>query len=224
MVGSARTRGTLLRVDAQLVHVGGATRGATALAMEAGTPAELVQGIDRRLRRELDVPGAAARLTISRSPEALAAFHRAGEHLARGDTLQAEPELEQAVAADPEFGAAWYKLAEVCEAAGKRERALTAVDRAIATLAGSDRLAALARARQARLRGEPEAALQVLRGLVDRFPNDLETAVALADAYGQSGKLTEARQVLAGVVTAAPNHPRAWFLLGKYAILAGESR
>ncbi|HKQ61054.1 MAG TPA: tetratricopeptide repeat protein [Candidatus Polarisedimenticolaceae bacterium] len=225
VVGSARARGPLLRVDAELIRARpGGDAAASPIAVEADSPGALVQGVGRDLRLRLDVPAPRSVAPVSDSPEALAAFDRAREFLARGDAVLAEPELERAVAADPGFGAAWYRLAEACEATGKRERAVDAADRAVSALAGSDRLAALAQARQASLRGDPERAQQILQQLVDRFPGDVDTAVALAVAYGQSGQLTEARQLLERVVAQAPNHPTGWFLLGKYSILAGESR
>jgi tetratricopeptide (TPR) repeat protein/TolB-like protein len=226
VVGSARARGDLLRVDAQLVRVAGAgVRGGSAIAEEAGTPGALVQALGRDLRVRLDLPAQDAAVPASDSPAALAAFHNGMELLSRGDAVLAEPLFEQAVAADPGFGAAWYRLAEACEAAGKHERALEAADRATAALAGIDcRLAVLAQARQASLRGDPQKAQQLLGGLVDRFPEDLDSTVALAEAYGQSGDFGHAREVLQRIVAKAPNHPRAWYLLGKYSILAGESR
>jgi tetratricopeptide (TPR) repeat protein/TolB-like protein len=226
VVGSARARGPLLRVDAQLVRVGKpGGRTSTPIAGEAATPGALVQTLGRDLRRSLDVPAPATAAPVSESPEALAAYDRGTELLARGDAVLAEPELEKAVAADPAFGAAWYKLAEARDAAGKTERALEAADRAVAALSGHEsRLAYLAQARQASLRGDPEVAQQVLSRLVDRFPGDLDSAVALADAYGQSGQLSQAQRMLERVAAEAPNHPRALYLLGKYSILAGESR
>jgi tetratricopeptide (TPR) repeat protein/TolB-like protein len=225
VAGSARARGDALRVDAQLVHVAGSGgRPPTSIAEEAASPGALVDAISRDLRKSLDVPPPASSIPESASPEALAAFHSGSAMLARGDAVLAEPVLEKAVAADANFGAAWSKLAEACETIGKRDRALEAADRAVATLSGNDRLAALAQARQAGLRGDPDAAQKVLSTLVERFPGDLDAAVALADAYGQSGRFSEAKDVLVKVVGTSPNHPRAWYLLGKFSILAGESR
>jgi tetratricopeptide (TPR) repeat protein/TolB-like protein len=226
VVGSARARGTLLRVDAQLVPVGTpGGRTSKPITGEATTPGALVQTLGRDLRRSLDIPAPETPAPVSESPEAVAALDRGSELLARGDALLAEPELEKAVAADPGFGAAWYKLAEAREAAGKSERALEAADRAVAALKSSEsRIAFLAQARQASLHGDPELAQQILSRLVDRFPGDLDSAVALAEAYGQSGQLSQARQVLERIAAEAPNHPRALYLLGKYSILAGESR
>ena len=226
VVGSARARGDALRVDAQLVRVGTTSAGKpAAIAEEAKTPGALVTAIGQDVRRSLDLPTPEVAAPESASPVALAAFHKGTELLARGDAVLAEPALEAAVAADPAFGAAWYRLAEACDATGKGERAVEAADRSVAALSGSNgRLASLALARQASLKGDPEKAQQLLGALVARYPGDVETAVALADAYGESGRLAEARQVLEKVVAEAPNHPRGWYILGKYSILAGESR
>jgi tetratricopeptide (TPR) repeat protein/TolB-like protein len=225
VVGSARAHGGLLRVDGQLVALSGAGHRDAAIAGEAGTPGALVTAIGSEVRQHLSVPAPETAAPVSESPDALAAYHRGNELLSRGDAVMAEPVLEQAVAADPSYAAAWYRLAEARETAGHREKAQEAADRAVAALGGSDsRLASLAKARQASLRGEPEQAQQLLSRVVERFPEDLDTAVALADAYGQAGQLSQAGQVLERVVATAPHHPRAWYLLGKYSILAGESR
>ena len=226
VVGSARTRGELLRVDAQLVHVGTASGGnATTIAEEANAPGLLVQQIGRDVRRKLDIPPPETAAPLSESPEALAAFLKGSELLARGDAVLAEPQLEQAVASDPSFAAAWYRLSETAETTGKHDRAVEAAEHAVDVLQGNQsRLALLAQARRASLGGDPGKAQSILKTLVDRFPEDVDTAVALADAYGQSGELGQAQQVLTRVVASAPNHPRAWYLLGKYSILAGESR
>ena len=225
LVGSARARGEVLRVDAQLVRVGGAGGNTARIEEEAQTPGALVAAIGRDIRSRLDVSAPDVAVPLSESPEALAAFHRGSELLARGDAVLAEPELERAVAADPAFGGAWTKLAEACASNGKRERALEAIDRAVKALGGGEgRLASLALARKAGLEGDPERAGQLLSKLAENFPDDLETAVALADAYAQSGRLNDAQHVMQRVVAKSPNHPRGWFLLGKYAILGGDSR
>jgi tetratricopeptide (TPR) repeat protein/TolB-like protein len=226
VVGSARTRGDLLRVDAQLVRVGkGAGGKSTTIAEEASAPGLLVQKLGRDLRGSLDVPAPETEAPLSSSAGALAAFHKGADLLARGDAVLAEPSLEQAVAADPSFAAAWYRLSEAAETTGKHERAVEAAEHAVGVLQGNQsRLGLLARARQASLGGDLARAQAILKQLVDRFPEDLDTAVSLAEAFGQSGELGQAQQVLARVAAAAPNHPRAWYLLGKYAILAGDSR
>ncbi len=223
VVGSARARGDLLRVDAQLVRFGALAR-PVPISDEAGSPGALVASLSRDVRKTLDLPTPPTVVPVSEVPQALAAFHKASELLARGDSVLAEPALEEAVKADPGFGVAWYKLAEVCETNGKRDRATEAIGHAVTALGASDRLGALAQARQASLRGDPERAQQVLSELLSRYPADVDSAVALADAYGQAGRLSEARQTLERVVAAAPNHPRGLFLLGKYSILAGDSR
>src|SRR6185436_16102877 len=119
---SARARGDRLRVDAQLVRVAGTgSNGPVAIAEEAGTPGALVSAIGRDLRQSLDVPAQEGATPGSESPAALAAFHNGTELMSRGELVLAEPVLERAVAADPAFGAAWYRLAETCEASGRHE-------------------------------------------------------------------------------------------------------
>lgn len=226
VVGSARSRGGVLRVDARLVSLGaGSVVHATALSSEAEKPGPLVEELARAIRAELAVPVPAEAGPISDTPAALAAYDRGSRLLSRGDAVLAVPELRAAVAVDPAFGTAWLRLAEACEGAGQTESALEAADHAVLSLGGNEsRLSYLARARQAMLRGQPEAAEGILRELVKRFPGDLEAAVGHAEALARGGQLGEAIQVLERVTVVAPNHPKAWFLLGKFAILSGDSR
>ena len=226
VVGSARSRGGVLRVDARLVALGPGGVGRTmAISSEAEKPGALVEELGRAIRASLDVPVPADAGSISNSPAALSAYERGSRLLLRGDAVLAVPELRGAVAADPGFGLAWLRLAEACEGTGQTECAQEAVDHAVGSIGGSEsRLGYLARARQAMLRGRPEAAEGTLRELVKRFPGDLEAAVAHAEALARGGQLVEAMQELQQVTQHSPNHPKAWFLLGKFAILSGDSR
>jgi len=129
------------------------------------------------------------------------------------------------VASDAGYSAAWVQLARAREALGRRDAALAAARRAVASL-GSDgsRSAYEARAVEARLMGRPEKAQEILARLVARYPEDAEARVELAEAYGEQGSLDRAMAALLGVVRLAPHHPRAWYLLGKYSIQAGNAR
>ncbi|MBT8144360.1 MAG: tetratricopeptide repeat protein, partial [Gammaproteobacteria bacterium] len=86
------------------------------------------------------------------------------------------------------------------------------------------RSALQARAFDAALDGNFEQTQLLLQQLIDRFPSDLPSGVALAEAYGDEGRFEQANAILRGIVADDPNHPRAWFLLGKYAIQSGDSR
>ena len=79
-------------------------------------------------------------------------------------------------------------------------------------------------ARRALLDGDPAEAERLLAGLVARYPGDVELLVALAAARGEGGQLDEARATLVRATALDPKHPRAWYLLGKYAIQSGDAR
>ncbi|HVT56803.1 MAG TPA: tetratricopeptide repeat protein [Thermoanaerobaculia bacterium] len=95
----------------------------------------------------------------------------------------------------------------------------------MATLGGArSRLAYDARAQEALLEGKPELARDILRQLLEAYPQDLEARLELAEACGQLGDLEAAIATLREVVRLDPNHPRAWFLLGKYTIQKGDPK
>ncbi|MFY9822365.1 MAG: tetratricopeptide repeat protein, partial [Thermoanaerobaculia bacterium] len=161
----------------------------------------------------------------SRAPLALAGFARGVASLARGDALAAVPALESAVAVDPHYSAAWVQLAKAREALGRGGPALEAARKGVETLsAGESRAAYEARAVEARLLGRPERAQEILGHLLSRYPDDVEVRTELAEAFGEQGSLDRAVSSLEAAVRLAPHHPRAWFLLGKYSILAGNAR
>jgi serine/threonine protein kinase/Tfp pilus assembly protein PilF len=165
-----------------------------------------------------------APLTTS-SPEALRDYSQGIEHLRRRDDAAAVPVLERAVAADPGFTAAWIGLARARSSLGQSREAVDAAQRAVASLGpGSGRFSWEARALEERLRGEPEKARKILSELVARSPQDLAARVDLAEACGEAGDLKAAIDHLQKVTAADPDHPRAWFLLAKHSILAGDSR
>jgi tetratricopeptide (TPR) repeat protein/predicted Ser/Thr protein kinase len=176
-----------------------------------------------RGRFELAATGASA--ATPKTPAAFAAFAEGAAKLTAGDLDAAVERLETAVAAEPASSAAWLRLAEALEGAGYDERALAAAERAVAALEGSNsRLALEARARHAVLLGEPERARTFLAELARRFPNDVDLAVATAEAAGELGDLDAAERELARAVALDAQHPRAWYLRGKYSILAGNAR
>ncbi|HEX4959823.1 MAG TPA: tetratricopeptide repeat protein, partial [Thermoanaerobaculia bacterium] len=103
--------------------------------------------------------------------------------------------------------------------------ALEAARKGVETLgAGESRAAYEAQAVEARLLGRPERAQEILGRLLARYPDDVEVRVELGEAFGEQGSLDRAISSLEAAVRLAPHHPRAWFLLGKYSILAGNAR
>ena len=229
--GRVRAAGGRLRIDLSLLATD--LPDASAQPFYAETAPEeafrLIDQLGAMLRQRLAVPPAAssgkAETIASRSPAALAAYATGRACLLRGDTLAAVGHLEKAVASDPGFSAAWMQLARARDELGRREGAREAARRAVETLApGESRGAFEARALEARLAGHPEKAQEILARLVQRYPADAETRVALAEAYGQQGSLDRATAALTEAVRLAPHHPRAWYLLAKFSILAGDAR
>jgi tetratricopeptide (TPR) repeat protein len=226
--GRVVAAGNRLRIDVSLLTTDPPGLPAAAFHAEAGPEDtfHLIEELGRTLRQQLAVPPPpAAEPAASRSLPALADFARGVASLERGDALAAVPALERAVAADPRYSAAWVQLAKAREALGRGQPALEAARRGVETLtAGESRAAYEARAVEARLLGRPERAQEILGRLLARYPDDVEVRVELGEAFGEQGSLDRAISALEKAVRLAPHHPRAWFLLGKYSILAGNAR
>ena len=224
--GRVHAAGNVLRIDLSLLTTDPPGVPAAAFHAEAG-PDEtfrLIEQIGTSLRQQLAVPPLTLEPAASRSPPAVADFARGVASLTRGDALAAVPALESAVAADPRYSAAWVQLAKARETLGRGGPALEAARRGVETLRGGESRAAYeARAVEARLLGRPERAQEILGHLVERYPDDVELRVELAEAFGEQS-LDRAISALEAAVHLAPHHPRAWFLLGKYSILAGNAR
>jgi tetratricopeptide (TPR) repeat protein len=232
VTGTLRAAGNRVRLEARLLDAerpAAAGRPADPLSAETVVAADLFEAVGalgRELRRRLEVrPPATPDPVRSASPAAMAAYARGMEALLADEPLAAAPALEEAVAADPSFGAAWLRLAAAREELGHHDEALEAARAARRELgAGGGRLALEARARAAALAGEPERARETFAALVAAYPHDGEARLALAEAFGEEGRFREARETLEALVAEEPDHPRAWYLLGKFAVLAGDSR
>ncbi len=229
VTGSLRAVGGRVRADLRLVAADLPDLPSEQVAAERGRAEEvldLVAELGRALRARLTVePVPEASEVASAVPAAAAAYAEGVGHLLRGEPLKAAPVLERATAADPAFAAAWVRLAHTQQALGHDDRALAAVRQALGRLQGSrSRLASEARALEARMAGDPERARRLQEELVARYPNDLEARVALAEARAEEGELAPAAAELRRVVALDPDHPRAWYLLGKYSIMTGQSR
>jgi tetratricopeptide (TPR) repeat protein len=216
-----------VRLDGRVAEIEGDGLLIDGIAAEAPELLAALDAFAERLRQRLQVEtnGSGPPPRLSADPEAMAAYAEGLEALVAGDSLTAAPALEAAVEADPGFAAAWVRLAGAYEALGHDERALAASRRAVEALppqAGA--LVYEARAGLASLEGDTERAAGLLAELVERFPNDAEARVALAEARAGLGRFADAAGDLERVTAGDPNHPRAWYLLGKYAILSGDSR
>jgi len=228
VTGTVREAGGTMRVELQLVDRRLPDDPPATLRGEAAASGlfALADRLTAGLRDALAIrSGAPAAPALSQDGEAMAAYARALGQLMKGDTVAAATACEEAVAEDPGFAAAWVQLARARNTLGYDDPALEAARRAVALLdQRSGRIGFEARSLAASLDGDFGQAQQVLTALLERYPHDLEARVALAEAYGEEGQLDRAQQELKAIVAASPNHPRASFLLGKFAILAGDYR
>ncbi len=228
--GRVRDMGGRLQVELELVAVDLPQLPTQRLTAEGDRESEffeLLRQLGSQLRQELvSQASGPTPIALSQMPTALAAYRQGLGLLAQGDSMAALPHLETAVTQDPAFLAAWIHLVTARVRVGQREQALSASAQAVSLLAGRgrDRLSYLALAQQAQLERDLLRAQQILQQLTAAYPHDLEARIALSEALGAEGRFKEAIAALQEVVTRDPNHPRAWLLLGRYAILEGDSR
>lgn len=147
-----------------------------------------------------------------------------GDALALRDAgrWEASASAFQALAADaPEFAPAWLGLAETAGAAGQHELAEQAARR------GAD-LSSPVKARLQAIvdeyEGRFDSVLAGQRARVQARPDDLDARLALAEMEIDAGSFDAATEVLQQLLARDPQDPRAWFLLGKAAILQGDHR
>lgn len=193
-------------------------------------PDAILAGADSAARRvlgllEVSADRDVARLPMSDDPEALAAFDAGIEALATRNHQRALESLERAVALDAGFGMAWARLADASAAAGLYNEALDAAERAAELLDGQGgRAEAWAEARFAALSGQTERAIERFGRLVEQYPTDADARLTLAELLAGDGQFQEAIRLAQAVTAADTNHPRAWFLLGKFSVMSGEVR
>ena len=226
VTGRVRSLGDRMRLEARLVDRDGSPAGEI-LSAEAAGPADLAGAAGRlagQLAAALAVPLAEERAAAA-PPQALAAYGEGRDLLVRGDAVRAAPRLEEATRLAPGYTAAWLRLGDAYLALGRADAAAEAVRRAEGTLTpGSARARAEVQARRAQVEGDTAEAERVLEELVRQYPNDVELQVSLGSLRGEAGRLDAARATLERVTRLDPKHPRAWFLLSKYAIQSGEAR
>lgn len=231
VAGTIRRAGAAMRVDLRLVRVDSTGMLATKFLVSE-TPGEaklfnLVNDLVNKLQSELG--HSESRPTEGPGPEtssieAARAYEEGRLLLLRGDDLGAAPLLERAVAADPRFAAAIERLAETYQSLGYHDKALATGENALKVLGDSgSRVGYRVRARVALLKGNPKEAERNYEEMRRHYPYDVEAGLDLAAAQAAQGHNAQAIETLKKVVQVDPNDPRAWFLLGKNSILAGES-
>lgn len=185
-----------------------------------------IEPLATELLANLDVTARPAEsLIASVNPQAMSAFATGVNRLSQGNAVAAVEPLQAAVRGAPDFALAWDRLAQALSMLGQDREALSAAESAVAALDGhGGRSAALVRARKAALAGEFEDSAAVLERLLDELPDDNEVRFMLAEVYGDAGRLQDAENALQRVIAASPDHPQAWYLLGKFSILQGNAR
>lgn len=228
VVGQLQKLDQNFRLIAQLQRAGS---GETLYRAEAQVDAvaQIFDGIDQLaalLRANLDAaPGAPLGEQNAINPQALALYAEGVERLTSGKTRDAIEPLEAAVRAAPDFSQAWDRLAQARAEAGRDRAAITAARKAVTALGDQGgRGAELIRARAAAIDGDFAGATVRLEALLKDYPADGEAQLMLAEIYGDAGRYQDAETVLQSLVAESPNHPQAWFLLGKFAILGGDAR
>ena len=115
-------------------------------------------------------------------------------------------------------------LAEALEADGRTDLQERRLLELLSMLEGrDDPLARSTRARALVALGAEDAAGACDEAL-STVPTELTLALRCSEHLGDSGRLEPARALLTELVTISPGYGRAWYLLGKFSIMAGESR
>ncbi|WP_295364966.1 serine/threonine-protein kinase [Arenimonas sp.] len=153
--------------------------------------------------------------------EPLSNFGRALELRMEGRMEASTLAFRQLTGSHPGFGAGWLGLAETALLAGEQDLAAEAAQRG----ESASRLfpTRMVQVRE-RAEGRTEAALAVWQARVQSRPDDLDALLLLAALRVESGAFEDAEQSLQALLTRDPQDPRAWFLMGKTAILRGDPR
>ncbi|NLI76016.1 MAG: tetratricopeptide repeat protein [Candidatus Riflebacteria bacterium] len=160
------------------------------------------------------VPGtvAAAAPAAQADPQAVAWYQEAKTLFDQQKEPEARELLRKAVEKDPSFRDGWFLLGKNAAANGKHARAMEALDKAL-SLKDDDVEAARLYFKSAYYTGDAEAGLDKLRGLSNRYPDNLEARRALADALFQANDLPGCEEECLKVLQARPNDRAATELL-----------
>lgn len=162
---------------------------------------------------------------VSSNAEALALYDQGVELITQDRTVDAIEPLREAVRLDPEFAAAWSRLAQALGGSGHFDEAVDSAQTAVEMLGGrSGRIVLEAQARLAALTGNREEAITRLETLIDRYPGDVEARLQLGENLIAVGRLNSAIEQLKALVDIDAQHSGAWLMLGRAAILGGDSQ
>lgn len=215
----------LIGTDASLVITGEWQVGADTRRIEGqgATLLEATQNFAVRLAAAHTPSGEFPVSLLPGGQVALTHYGRALELRRTGRPAQALPELHAALEAQADYSVAWLELADTALLTGhwaEAETAVLAAQQAIRLPGLSAQSAALA----ALILDEGDDGTSALETRLQLLPDDLTSALRLAQLQGEFGDHAGASERLQGLVQRDADDPRAWFLLGKYAILQGDAR
>ena len=193
-----------VRVDLRLqdTHTGSIVEAVS----ETGTEAHLFDLVSRageHLRTALGVQpvssaeAAEVAVALPASQNAARLYSEGLEKLRVFDALAARDLFQQAITAEPEFALSHSALATAWATLGYDEPATAESERAFelaSNLPRADRL--LVEARYHEMSKEWEKAIEIYRALFEFFPDNLDYALALADAQVNNGRGRDAMQTL----------------------------
>lgn len=158
-------------------------------------------------------------------PRSLAASEAYGGALRRDPETAPLALLDAAIAADPRFAAAWTQRLKLARSAlsGVALDALLAESRqGVRDLRGGD--AELSRSLIAMMEGRPMDAVERLRALVARHPDDHSARLIYAEALNAAGDSHGALRELETITLADPYNADAWRQLGIVALGMGRAQ
>ena len=163
-------------------------------------------------------------LPETRSLAALKAFQEGSGFMRRGEFEKAALSFQNSIKQDPKYARAYLKLSEAFESSGDSDQAAQALDQGLKVVdPKAAKIGILLSAQQALIQGELEKAISLYQDFNRKYPNDSDLLFQLALACQDAGDLKQAVESLEKLVRIDPNHPEAYFHLGKDTILMGEA-
>ncbi len=190
---------------------------------QAATLLEVTRDFAQQLAAAHSPSGRFPSSLLPQSHVALDLYGQALELRRAGRPAQALPALQAALEAQTDYAAAWLELADTALLTGHWVEAESALQQAQESIR-SPALSAHTKALAGLILDETDAGMSALDARLQSLPDDLAATLRLAQLQGESGDHAGASARLQSLVARDADDPRAWFLLGKFAILQGDAR
>lgn len=226
--GSIAQAGTLLRADVKVTDV--SHPGSVMYFKSTGQKPEDVFGMTENLARQIREQLQSGGTQNSKTPQAsvlpvaaLKFFHQGNDQFRQGNFSDAVPLYESAAKEAPSFARAYLQLSFAYEKMGQPQRSVEALEQSMQEESQDEKTNLMIRARHSLLSGDLDKAVETYSVLTQKDPDDSETLFQLATTYEEKGDLKNASAALTKVVALDPNHPQAYFHLGKDTVLMGDA-